>query len=84
MRFESRFERTALTVLDFGGDVAAVSSNPLWLLWPRGADPKRHAPDFFARRRDGSVLVIDVKPQERLTDQDRSLSRFLCRWPVYR
>ncbi|WP_319446111.1 MULTISPECIES: TnsA-like heteromeric transposase endonuclease subunit [unclassified Mycobacterium] len=71
VQFESRFEMTALMVLDFEGQAVAVSSNPFWLLWPRGSDPQRHAPDFFIRRTDGSVLVMDVKPASRLTDNDR-------------
>lgn len=69
--FESRFESTALMALDFGGDAVRVSSNPFWLLWPKGSVPKRHAPDFFVRCRDGSALVVDVKPEARITDQDR-------------
>ncbi|WP_163699781.1 TnsA-like heteromeric transposase endonuclease subunit [Mycolicibacterium sarraceniae] len=69
--FESRFEMTALMMLDFRGDAIAVSSNPFWLLWPKGVAPMRHAPDFFIRRCDGSAQVIDVKPADRLKDKDR-------------
>lgn len=72
VKFESRFEMTALMWLDFTGQATAVSSNPFWLLWPKGSAPKRHAPDFFVRRRNGSALVVDVKPAERITDQDRA------------
>lgn len=71
VRFESRFEMTALMVLDFVGHATAVSSNPFWLLWPTGTTPVRHAPDFFVRRRDESVLIVDVKPAQRMTDKDR-------------
>lgn len=81
VHFESRFEMTALMVLDFRGEAIAVSSNPFWLLWPRGTKPVRHAPDFFVRRRDGSVLIVDVKPAERITDKDREqhdLTRQCC------
>ncbi len=70
--FESRFEMTALINLDFRGEARRVSSNPFWLLWPTGSPQKRHAPDFFARRHDGSVLVMDVKPEARITDSDRA------------
>jgi hypothetical protein len=70
--FESRFEMAALRMLDFRGDIVEISSNPFWLLWPKGTGPKRHAPDFFARRRDNSVLVVDVKPQARVKDIDRA------------
>lgn len=71
VNFESLFERTALRVLDFRGDIVRVSSNPFWLLWAKDSGPKRHAPDFFARCADGSVLVVDVKPEHRITDDDR-------------
>ncbi len=69
--FESRFEMTALMAVDFRGDATAVSSNPFWLLWPKGQTYQRHAPDFFIRRRDGSALVIDVKPADRVREKDR-------------
>ncbi|OHU64930.1 hypothetical protein BKG85_04775 [Mycobacteroides chelonae] len=81
VNFESLFEKTALRVLDFRGDIARVSSNPFWLLWPKDVGPKRHAPDFFARRTNGSVLVVDVKPEGRMTETDRiqqSLTRDVC------
>jgi len=68
---ESLFEKTALRVLDFRGDIAQISSNPLWLLWAKDSGPKRHAPDFFGRRINRSALVVDVKPEHRMTDEDR-------------
>lgn len=80
--FESRFEMTALMAVDFRGDAAVVSSNPFWLLWPKGQAPRRHAPDFFIRRRDGSALVVDVKPADRIRDRDRlqhQRTRDVCR-----
>lgn len=81
VNFESLFEKSALRVLDFSGDIVRVSSNPFWLLWPKGVGPKRHAPDFFARRTNGSVLVVDVKPESRINDNDRTqhcLTREVC------
>jgi len=68
---ESLFEKAALRVLDFRGDIARVSSNPFWLLWAKDSGPRRHAPDLFARRTDGSGLVVDVKPEYRMTDDHR-------------
>lgn len=64
--FESRLESTCLLVLDFEGNVTAVSSQPLKIVWKSERAPSWHVPDFFARRRDGSGLLIDVKPQDRL------------------
>ncbi|STZ44143.1 FAD-dependent oxidoreductase [Mycolicibacterium gilvum] len=45
--FESRFEMTALMTVDFRGDAIAVSSNPFWLLWPKGQTHHRHGPGLF-------------------------------------
>jgi hypothetical protein len=67
VRFESYFESIALMLLDFSHSAAAVSSNPFWLLWPRGSQPPRHVPDFFARLNDGSILVVDVHPADRMS-----------------
>ncbi len=53
-------------LLDFDPLVAGISSQPFWLRWP-GEDGKTvsHAPDYFARRRDGSAIVVDCRPAER-------------------
>ena len=33
----------------------------------------RHAPDFFARRADGTGMVIDVRPDDRIKDRDAAV-----------
>ena len=43
-------------------------SQPFWLYWPDGI---RHAPDYFARRRDGSALVVDVRDDDRISPDDQ-------------
>lgn len=63
VRCESRFEFIALMLLDFSAEVVAVASNPFWILWPHGAGPQRHAPDFFARLDRREALVVDVHPR---------------------
>src|SRR5664279_348606 len=68
--FESWLERDVLMALDFDAGVAAVSSQPFWLSWPADGRPVRHAPDFFARRADGSALVIDVRADDRIDVRD--------------
>ncbi|PNG19370.1 hypothetical protein C1J00_26020 [Streptomyces cahuitamycinicus] len=30
----------------------------------------RHAPDYFVRRRDGTAVVVDVRPDERIKSGD--------------
>lgn len=58
-------------LLDFDPDVTAVSSQPFWLRWrdEDGRD-RRHAPDFFARLADGTGVVVDVRPDDRVPDKD--------------
>ena len=44
-----------------------MSSQPFWLRWRDGDDrSRRHAPDFFARRADGTAVVVDVRPDDRI------------------
>jgi len=68
--FESWLERDVVMSLDADPEVAAVASQPFWLSWPDEGCLVRHAPDFFARRSDGSALVIDVRADDRIDDAD--------------
>jgi TnsA-like endonuclease N terminal len=69
--FESWLERDHLMLMDFDPDVVAVASQPFWLRWRDGKDrSRRHAPDFFARRADGTAVVIDVRPDDRVPARD--------------
>ena len=64
--FESWLERDNLMLLDFDPAVVGVASQPFWLRWTGEAGERvSHAPDFFARRADGSAVVIDCRPVER-------------------
>jgi hypothetical protein len=69
--FESWLERDHLMLMDFDQAVRAVSSQPFWLHWrdERGR-ARRHAPDFFARRGDGTAVVVDVRPDSRIPGRD--------------
>lgn len=61
--YESWVERDTLMALDADPDVLAVASQPMWLHWvTESGKPVRHAPDFFARRADGTGVLIDVRP----------------------
>jgi hypothetical protein len=68
--FESWLERPVM-VMDFDPAVVGIASQPFWLHWP-GEDgrARRHAPDFFVRRSDGSGLVVDVRPDDRIPAKD--------------
>jgi hypothetical protein len=69
--FESWLERDHLMLMDFDLEVQAVSSQPFWLRWRDGERrSRRHAPDFFARRADGTGVVVDVRPDDRIPERD--------------
>jgi hypothetical protein len=58
-------------LLDFDPQVAAIAAQPFWLRWRDGAGrSRRHAPDLFARMADGSAVVIDVRPDDRIEPRD--------------
>lgn len=81
--FESWLERDVLMALDFDADVVAVASQPFWLSWPGEGRPRRHAPDYFARRVDGSALVIDVRADDRIDAHDAEVfaaTAQACEW----
>jgi len=71
--FESWLERDVLMALDLDADVVAVSSQPFGLSLPGEGRPRRHAPDYFARRADGSALVIDVRADDRIDAHDAAI-----------
>lgn len=51
-------------LLDFDPEIVGFSAQPFWLLWPGEQGERKHAPDFFARRTDGTGMVIDVRPDD--------------------
>lgn len=69
--FESWLERDHLMLLDFEPSVTGIASQPFWLYWVAEEGVTRsHAPDYFARRRDGSGLVVDCRPVKRRKPRD--------------
>jgi hypothetical protein len=68
--FESWLERDHLMGLDFDPSVVGVASQPFWLSWSSSGRPRRHAPDYFARLRDGTGVVVDVRPDDRIAPSD--------------
>jgi hypothetical protein len=62
--------------MDFDPDITGIASQPFWLHW-RDEDGRgrRHAPDFFTRRADGSGLVVDVRPDDRIPVKDAGVFR---------
>jgi len=68
--FESWLERDHVMLMDFDPEITGLSSQPFWLHWRDDEGSRRHAPDFFARRADGTALVIDVRPDDRIGGRD--------------
>lgn len=65
LAYESFLECQWLTMLDFEPTIAAINTQALEV---RGRDHDgawRHVPDVFARRVNGSVLIVDVKHPRR-------------------
>jgi hypothetical protein len=62
--YESRLELARLLLADFDPDVVGIAAQPFLV---RDAE-RRHVPDFLLRRGDQSVLIVNVKPTDRLDD----------------
>jgi len=56
--------------LDFDGAATGVSSQPFTLSWGGPGRRVSHTPDFFARLTDGSGVVVDVRPADRVGPAD--------------
>ncbi len=71
---ESWVERDVLMALDADPGVEAVASQPMWLHWvSESGKARRHAPDFFVRRADGTGVLIDVRPDNRISAADSAV-----------
>jgi hypothetical protein len=71
---ESWLERDRLMALDADPEVVAVAAQPMWLRWrAESGRLVRHAPDYFARRADGTGVVVDVRADDRIGDQDAAV-----------
>jgi hypothetical protein len=68
--YESWLERDHVMLLDFDPLVTAFASQPFWLHWLAADGPRRHLPDYFARRADGGAVVVDVRADDRIEARD--------------
>jgi hypothetical protein len=59
-----------LIAMDFDQAVVGIASQPFWLFWVADGKVRSHAPDYFARRVDGSAVVVDCRPVERRPPRD--------------
>lgn len=75
---ESQAERHALMLVDFEGKAKAVIAQPFCIVFGREISLRCHFPDFALIHRDGSVTVVDVRP-EPLRDERATLQFDLTR-----
>ncbi len=69
--YESWLERDHVMLLDFDPSVVGISSQPFWLFWRSDAGKSvSHAPDYFARRNDGTAVVVDCRQADRRKPRD--------------
>jgi hypothetical protein len=68
--YESWLERDHVMLLDWDPQVTAFASQPFWLHWLATDGPRRHLPDYFARRADGGAVVVDVRADDRIEVRD--------------
>lgn len=68
VEYESVLESKWLMLLDFDSRVSAFATQPLEFDAIDARGSWRHTPDVFARRHDGSVLLLDVKNPELRND----------------
>lgn len=62
--YESLLERDRLWLADFDDDVVGIAAQPFWFSGSDKGSIRRHVPDLLLERRDGSFVVVDVKPAE--------------------
>lgn len=71
--YESWPERDQVMALDFDPDVVELSSQPFRLSWEQDGKDRSHTPDYFARLRDGTGVVIDVRDDDRIEPEDEEV-----------
>lgn len=77
--FESWCERDNLMSLDFDPDVTGISSQPFRITWTAPLPQHSHVPDFFVRHANGTAVVIDVRPDERVKPADEEIFKATMR-----
>ena len=68
---ESWLERDHLRLLDYDPVVVAIASAAVGLYWTTAKGKGRsHAPDYYVRHVDGSELVVDCQPHDRIQPRE--------------
>jgi hypothetical protein len=68
--YESWLERDHVVDMDFDPAVTGLSSQPFRLWWDQDGKSRSHTPDYFARLRDGTGVVLDVRADDRIEPKD--------------
>ncbi|MCX0270049.1 TnsA-like heteromeric transposase endonuclease subunit [Nocardia zapadnayensis] len=80
--YESWLESKWMTLLDFDPNIIAFIGQPLTIYGIDADGSWEHTPDIFARREDGSPLIVDVKNPDRYEDtkvqQQAARTRWVC------
>lgn len=63
--YESRLELARLLLADADREIVGIAAQPFLV----SDSERRHVPDFLFVRADGSALVVNVKPADRLEDE---------------
>jgi hypothetical protein len=77
--YESWLERDRVMALDFDPDVVGLSSQPFTLSWERNGEEWSHTPDYFARLRDGTGVVIDVRSSDQVVKSEDAETAHACK-----
>lgn len=71
--YESWLERDRLISLDHDPAIVGIASQPFRLDFDLNAGRCSHVPDYFAKLGDGSCTVMDVRPDDRLSEHDQDV-----------
>nr|WP_294864213.1 TnsA endonuclease N-terminal domain-containing protein [uncultured Pseudogulbenkiania sp.] len=66
--FEHLLERDALYLFDFAPQVVGIREQPFKLNYMMGNKVRRYTPDFALTMRDGTILIVEVKPARSLAE----------------
>ncbi|MEU5941021.1 TnsA-like heteromeric transposase endonuclease subunit [Micromonospora sp. NPDC047548] len=68
--YESWLERDHVMLLDFDPAVTGLASQPIQLDWHKKEGQRWHTPDYFVQMADGTGVVVDVRPDDRIAPED--------------
>ncbi len=70
--YESRLELDRLWLADFDVHVDRIAAQPVWLVGRNGSALRRHVPDLLLRDRNGTITLVDVKPERLVSRREVS------------